>query len=83
MSLVGPRPELVAIVAGYTPRQRGVLRVRLGMTGWAQVNGRDTLSITDKLELELQYVAYRTTLLDLIIPARTAGVVPSGRGTTW
>jgi lipopolysaccharide/colanic/teichoic acid biosynthesis glycosyltransferase len=81
MSLVGPRPELVAIVADYTPRQREVLRARPGITGWAQVNGRDDLSIANKLELELEYVASRTTMWDLVILARTVRVVLGGRGT--
>jgi lipopolysaccharide/colanic/teichoic acid biosynthesis glycosyltransferase len=80
MSLVGPRPELVAIVGGYDPRERGVLRVRPGMTGWAQVNGRDDLSIAEKLELDLEYVANRTTRRDLVILVRTVRVVLSGRG---
>ena len=81
MSLVGPRPELVSIVADYTPRQREVLRARPGITGWAQVNGRDDLSIAEKLELELEYAASRTTIWDLAILARTVRVVLSGRGT--
>jgi lipopolysaccharide/colanic/teichoic acid biosynthesis glycosyltransferase len=80
MSLVGPRPELVSIVAHYTPRQREILRARPGITGWAQVNGRDDLSIADKLELDLDYVTNRTTLRDLIILACTARVVLNGRG---
>jgi lipopolysaccharide/colanic/teichoic acid biosynthesis glycosyltransferase len=83
MSLVGPRPELVSIVDTYTPRQRRVLSVRPGLTGWAQVNGRDDLSITEKLELELDYVANRTTRRDLVILVRTVGVVLSGQGTKW
>lgn len=83
MSLVGPRPELVTIVESYTSRQRGVLGVRPGLTGWAQVNGRDNLSITEKLELELDYVANRTTVWDLRIMARTVGVVLAGRGVKW
>jgi lipopolysaccharide/colanic/teichoic acid biosynthesis glycosyltransferase len=83
MSLVGPRPELVSIVDTYTPRQRRVLSVRPGLTGWAQVNGRDDLSITEKLELELDYVANRTTRRDLVILARTVGVILSGQGTKW
>ncbi|HUY50768.1 MAG TPA: sugar transferase [Streptosporangiaceae bacterium] len=83
MSLVGPRPELVAIVESYTARQKGVLAVRPGLTGWAQVNGRDDLSISQKLELDLDYVANRTTLRDLHIMARTVGVVLAGRGTKW
>jgi lipopolysaccharide/colanic/teichoic acid biosynthesis glycosyltransferase len=81
MSLVGPRPELVTIVAGYTPRQRQVLQVRPGLTGWAQVNGRDDLAIPAKLNLELQYLARRGPLVDLAILVRTPGVVLSGRGT--
>lgn len=83
MSLVGPRPELVSIVDTYTPRQREVLSVRPGLTGWAQVNGRDDLSITEKLELELDYVSNPSTKRDLAILARTVGVVMSGQGTKW
>jgi lipopolysaccharide/colanic/teichoic acid biosynthesis glycosyltransferase len=81
MSLVGPRPELVSIVASYTPRQREVFSVRPGLTGWAQVNGRDDLPIPVKLEFDREYVAVRSTLLDLTIMARTPGVVLTGRGT--
>ena len=80
MSLVGPRPELVSIVETYTARQLEVLRVRPGLTGWAQVNGRDDLPIPVKLGLELDYVANRTTLRDLAIMARTVRVVLSGGG---
>jgi lipopolysaccharide/colanic/teichoic acid biosynthesis glycosyltransferase len=81
MSLVGPRPEVVSIAETYTPQQREVFIVRPGMTGWAQVNGRDDLPIPAKLELDREYVSRRTTRLDLEIMARTAGVVVSGRGT--
>ena len=58
-----------------------MLRVRPGLTGWAQVNGRDDLPIPEKLELDREYVSRRSTRLDLEIMARTAGVVVSGRGT--
>ncbi|MDA8322987.1 MAG: sugar transferase [Actinomycetota bacterium] len=81
MSLVGPRPELVPIVAGYSPRQRHVLQARPGLTGWAQVNGRDDLSIPDKLELDLYYLAHRTLRWDLAIMARTVRVIATGQGT--
>jgi lipopolysaccharide/colanic/teichoic acid biosynthesis glycosyltransferase len=81
MSLVGPRPEVVSIAETYTPQQREVFIVRPGMTGWAQVNGRDDLPIPAKLDLDREYVSRRTTRLDLEIMARTAGVVVSGRGT--
>jgi len=80
MSLVGPRPELVSIVETYTLQQREVLSVRPGLTGWTQINGRDDLPIPEKLELDREYVARRSTRLDLEIMARTAGVVVSGRG---
>ena len=81
MSLVGPRPELVPIVASYSPRQRQVLLARPGLTGWAQVNGRDDLAIPDKLELDLDYVARRTLRWDLAIMARTVRVIATGQGT--
>jgi lipopolysaccharide/colanic/teichoic acid biosynthesis glycosyltransferase len=80
MSLVGPRPNLVADVARYTPRQQGVLRARPGITGWGQVNGRGSLDLADKLELDLEYVMNRTTLRDLTILIRTVRAVLNGRG---
>lgn len=82
MSLVGPRPELVPIVATYPARHREVLRVQPGLTGWAQVHGRDELPIPDKLELEVEYVTRRSTAMDLLILARTVFMVLTGRGAT-
>lgn len=81
MSMVGPRPELVSIVASYEPWQQQVLHVRPGLTGWAQVNGRDDLSIAEKLHLELDYVTNYNLIRDFVILVRTAGVVISGCGT--
>jgi len=81
MSLVGPRPELTGIVADYSPRQREVLRIKPGITGWAQVNGRDDLAIPMKLDLELDYLSCRNLSKDLTIMVRTVAVVLSGRGT--
>lgn len=78
--MVGPRPELVAIVADYTALHRLVLAVRPGITGWAQVNGRDDLAIVEKLDLELDYLRLRGLRLDFVIMARTAGVVVCGQG---
>src|ERR1043166_5986309 len=60
MSLVGPRPELPSIVSRYTPQQLDVLAVRPGLTGWAQIHGRDDLSIPTKLELDRRYVQTRS-----------------------
>lgn len=82
MSLVGPRPELVPIVETYPARHKDVLRISPGLTGWAQVHGRDELPIPAKLDLELEYLGRRSTALDLLVLARTVFMVLSGRGTT-
>jgi lipopolysaccharide/colanic/teichoic acid biosynthesis glycosyltransferase len=80
MSIVGPRPTLKAQVDQYTPRQRGRLAVKPGITGWAQINGRASLPWSDRIELDLWYVEHRTVALDLRIIARTVGMVLSGQG---
>ncbi len=56
MSFIGPRPEVPSLVKEYTERQRGVFKVKPGISGWAQVNGRDELDIPSKLNLDLDYV---------------------------
>jgi lipopolysaccharide/colanic/teichoic acid biosynthesis glycosyltransferase len=80
MSLIGPRPTLPEQVAHYDPRQRGRLAVRPGITGWAQVNGRNSISWPERIELDLWYIAHRSLLLDLRIVGRTflRFVHPSG-----
>jgi lipopolysaccharide/colanic/teichoic acid biosynthesis glycosyltransferase len=75
MSLVGPRPGLVEQASRYTPHQRRRLAVRPGLTGWAQVNGRNALSWEERIELDVWYVEHWSLLLDLEILARTPGVV--------
>jgi lipopolysaccharide/colanic/teichoic acid biosynthesis glycosyltransferase len=72
MSLIGPRPTLPEQVARYSERDRGRLAVRPGITGWAQVNGRNSLSWPERIELDLWYVAHRTLWLDLRILGLTA-----------
>ena len=67
MSLVGPRPLLMQYLHRYTPRQARRHEVRPGITGWAQVNGRNALSWEDKFELDVWYVENRTPALDLRI----------------
>jgi lipopolysaccharide/colanic/teichoic acid biosynthesis glycosyltransferase len=80
MSLIGPRPTLPEQVACYDDRQRGRLAVRPGVTGWAQVNGRNSLGWPERIELDLWYIEHRSLRLDLRILALTIwGVVrPSG-----
>jgi len=75
MSLVGPRPTLSYQVEKYTERQRRRLEVRPGLTGWAQVNGRASLSWPERIELDVWYVEHRSLALDLRILLRTAAVL--------
>ncbi len=80
MSVVGPRPTLTSQVDAYTPRQRGRLAVKPGITGWAQVNGRASLPWPERIELDLWYVEHRSLALDLEILKRTLRSVLSGGG---
>ncbi len=74
MSLVGPRPTLEYQVNQYTPRQRRRLEVKPGITGWAQVNGRNALPWARRIELDIWYVDHFTPWLDVKIMFRTIGV---------
>ena len=67
MSLVGPRPLLMQYLERYTPEQRRRHEVRPGITGWAQVNGRNALSWERKFELDVWYVDHESPWLDLKI----------------
>lgn len=80
MSLIGPRPTIPVQVAQYTPRQRGRLRVRPGITGWAQVHGRASLPWSERIELDLYYIEHRSLALDLRILWRTVTIVFGGSG---
>ena len=80
MSLVGPRPLLVEYLPLYTPEQARRHNVRPGITGWAQVNGRNALSWEEKFKLDVWYVDNRTFWLDIKILFKTVAVVLFGRG---
>lgn len=71
MSLVGPRPLLMEYLDAYTPEERRRHDMRPGVTGWAVVNGRNTLQFRDRLELDVWYVEHWSLLLDLRILAMT------------
>jgi lipopolysaccharide/colanic/teichoic acid biosynthesis glycosyltransferase len=80
LSIVGPRPTLLAQVEAYTPRQRRRLEVKPGMTGWAQVNGRAGIPWEERIELDVWYVDHRSLGLDLRILARTLRMLITGHG---
>jgi len=67
MSLIGPRPLLFKYISLYSERQRKRHEVKPGITGWAQVNGRNSISWERKFELDLHYVENVSLLLDLKI----------------
>jgi lipopolysaccharide/colanic/teichoic acid biosynthesis glycosyltransferase len=67
MSLVGPRPLLLEYLPLYSPEQARRHNVRPGITGWAQVNGRNALSWDDKFKLDVWYVDNRSLWLDINI----------------
>jgi lipopolysaccharide/colanic/teichoic acid biosynthesis glycosyltransferase len=72
MSLVGPRPLLVRYLPRYSPRQRRRHEVLPGLTGWAQVNGRNALGWDEKFERDVWYVEHWSLRLDAKILAKTA-----------
>ena len=74
MSLVGPRPEVLDW-DDYPPRQRRRLEATPGMTGLWQVSGKNKLSFTEMVDLDLKYIQQRTLWLDLWILFKTAAVV--------
>ena len=71
MSLVGPRPLLMEYLPLYTPEQARRHEARPGITGWAQVNGRNAISWADKFALDVWYVDHRSLWLDVQILWRT------------
>ena len=75
MSLVGPRPLLPEYLPLYTPRQARRHEVRPGITGWAQVNGRNATSWEQRFEQDVWYVEHRSVALDLRILALTVAKV--------
>ncbi len=71
MSVVGPRPLLMRYLPRYSPFQARRMEVKPGVTGWAQVNGRNSLTWEEKFALDVWYVDHRTFWLDLKIVVRT------------
>lgn len=80
MSLVGPRPLLMRYLERYTPSQMQRHNVRPGITGWAQVNGRNSLSWEEKFELDVWYVENHNFWLDLKILLLTVVIIVRREG---
>ncbi len=75
MSLVGPRPLLMEYLELYSPEQARRHHVRPGITGWAQVHGRNAVEWADRLRLDVWYVDHRSLGLDLRILGKTIAKV--------
>ncbi len=67
MSLVGPRPHLPNEVEKYEPRMRRVLSIKPGITGYAQVFGRDSLPFEEEAKLDLHYIQNRSIFMDIYV----------------
>lgn len=79
MSIIGPRPEIVAITKHYNDYQRQRLNVKPGITGWAQVNGRSDIDHGTKIKYDLYYVENKSFLLDMKILFFTVVQVITGK----
>ena len=80
MSLVGPRPSTPEQVARYTTHQRRRLEVRPGLTGWAQINGRNLIPWPERIKLDIWYVDHWSLLLDIKILLKTIPVIVWRKG---
>lgn len=80
MSLIGPRPHLPSEVARYKPRHKRLLTIKPGITGYAQIHGRDTLTFDDEAHYDLYYIQHRSLRLDLYIIFSTIKVLSGGKG---
>lgn len=80
MSLVGPRPLLMQYLARYTPEQARRHEMRPGITGWAQVNGRNAVNWPERLAMDVWYVDHWSLGLDASILAKTFAQVVSREG---
>jgi len=80
MSLIGPRPLLIEYLPLYDNIQKKRHDVRPGITGWAQVNGRNAINWKQKFEYDIWYVNHLSALLDLKIIFMTVGKVFKSEG---
>lgn len=74
MSVVGPRPARMDQIEMFTPEERTRMLVKPGLTGWAQINGRNLLTWKERIQLDLWYVAHESCWLNLMIVVKTVWV---------
>jgi sugar transferase EpsL len=82
MSIVGPRPLMMKYLNRYTPEQARRHEVKPGITGWAQINGRNAISWEDKFKLDVWYVDNWNVLLDIKIIFKSVWMVITRQGIT-
>lgn len=82
MALIGPRPLLVRYLELYTPEQARRHEVRPGLTGWAQVHGRNNISWTEKFKLDVWYVDHCSLLVDIKVIFMTIKNVIAGKNVS-
>lgn len=82
MSIVGPRPLMMKYLDRYSPEQARRHEVKPGVTGWAQINGRNAISWEDKFKLDVWYVDNRTFCLDMKIILKSIWMVIAKEGIT-
>ncbi|MGD0596394.1 MAG: sugar transferase [Sedimentisphaerales bacterium] len=82
MSIVGPRPLMMKYLGRYSPEQARRHEVKPGITGWAQINGRNAISWEDKFKLDVWYVDHWTLWLDMKIILKSIWMVITREGIT-
>src|ERR1035437_1313854 len=82
MSIIGPRPEIVSITAGYSDEQKKVFQFKPGITGYSQINGRQMLSPEERVMMEIEYYKKENFLRDILLLFHTIKVVITTKGNT-
>ena len=82
MSIIGPRPEIVSITAGYSDEQKKVFQCKPGITGYSQINGRQMLSPEERVMMEIEYYKNENFLRDILLLFHTIKVVITNKGNT-
>ena len=83
MAIVGPRPQLVRDMVFMTEKQRMRHKLRPGLTGWAQVNGRNSVLWEEKLKYDIQYIDYESFLFDIKVIIKTLECVFKREGISY